>query len=33
MLRIRKKNVPRLLKYAEKLRVAKPVKDLIGVWL
>lgn len=28
-----KKNVPRLLKYAEKRRVLKKVKDRIGVWL
>lgn len=27
------KSVSRLLKYAELLRVKKPVNDLIGVWL
>lgn len=27
------KNVPRLIEYSKKLRVAKKVKDLIGVWL
>lgn len=27
------KNVPKLLEYAEVLRVKKAVKDLIGVWL
>ena len=28
-----KKNVPKLLEYAEKRRVLKKVKDRIGVWL
>lgn len=28
-----KKNIPKLMKYAKKLRVQKRVKDLIGVWL
>ncbi|MBD5541217.1 MAG: type IV toxin-antitoxin system AbiEi family antitoxin domain-containing protein [Lachnospiraceae bacterium] len=28
-----KKNIPRLIEYAKKLRVQKRVKDLIGVWL
>lgn len=28
-----KKNVPKLLKYAEKRRILKKVKDRIGVWL
>lgn len=27
------KNIPKLMEYAEKLRVKKLVKDLIGVWL
>ena len=27
------KNIPRLLEYAEKLRVKKVVQELIGVWL
>lgn len=27
------KNIPNLLAYAKKLRVTKPVRDLIGVWL
>ncbi len=28
-----RKNIPKLLEYAKKLRVYKKVKDLIGVWL
>ena len=27
------KNIPTLMAYAKPLRVAKPVRDLIGVWL
>jgi predicted transcriptional regulator of viral defense system len=27
------KNIPRLMKYADTLRVTEPVKNLIGVWL
>jgi hypothetical protein len=27
------KNIPNLMAYAKPLRVAKPVRDLIGVWL
>ena len=28
-----KKNIPKLMEYAEKLRVKRLVKELIGVWL
>jgi hypothetical protein len=27
------KNIPRLMKYADALRVTETVKNLIGVWL